>query len=56
MEILLTIACVISMAVNVYLVTRLNSEKSASFSDKEIGQIKQVLNMLTWGGENENQN
>ena len=26
------------------------------FTDEEIDKIKQVLNLLTWGGENENQN
>jgi hypothetical protein len=31
-----------------------DNKAEAPFSDEEIGQIKQVLNMLTWGGEYEN--
>lgn len=31
-------------------------EKKFPFTDTEVDQIKQVLNLLTWGGENENQN
>lgn len=32
------------------------TEEKPPFTDDEIDKIKQVLNLLTWGGENENQN
>ena len=32
------------------------AEEKPPFTDDEIDKIKQVLNLLTWGGENENQN
>ena len=33
-----------------------DTEVKPPFTDDEINKIKQVLNLLTWGGENENQN
>ena len=58
MEILLAIICVLSVSMNVILLKRVNQKESASqvFSDDEVGQIKQVLNILMWGGEDENKN
>lgn len=32
------------------------TEVKPPFTDDEVDKIKQVLNLLTWGGENENQN
>lgn len=34
----------------------IHSEKKSPFTDTEVDQIKQVLNLLTWGGENEDKN
>jgi hypothetical protein len=31
-------------------------EAKQDFTDDEISKIKQVVNILTWGGEDENQN
>lgn len=58
MEILLAIICVLSVSMNVILLKRVNQKESISqvFSDDEVGQIKQVLNILMWGGEDENKN
>lgn len=58
MEILLAIICVLSVSMNVILLKRANQKESTSqvFSDDEVGQIKQVLNILMWGGEDENKN
>ena len=58
MEILLAIICVLSVSMNVILLKRVNQKESNSqvFSDDEVGQIKQVLNILMWGGEDENKN
>jgi hypothetical protein len=58
MEILLAIICVLSVSMNVILLKRVNQKESTSqvFSDDEVGQIKQVLNILMWGGEDENKN
>jgi hypothetical protein len=58
MEILLAIICVLSVSMNVILLKRVNQKEFTSqvFSDDEVGQIKQVLNILMWGGEDENKN
>ena len=33
-----------------------SKDSKPPFTDTEVDQIKQVLNLLTWGGENEDKN
>ena len=33
-----------------------SKDSKTPFTDTEVDQIKQVLNLLTWGGENEDKN
>ena len=56
MEIVLAIMCMLSIAMNVYLYTKKPEQQASPFSDDEVDKIKQVLNILTWGGEDEGQN
>jgi len=54
MEIVMIIVCIISLLVNLYMFREYHPKPSTPFTDDEIDKIKQVLNILTWGGEDEN--
>lgn len=50
------ILCVVSICLNVYLIfgRKPPQEEKKTLTDDEIDKIKQVVNILTWGGEDEN--
>ena len=56
MELLLAIVCLASLCLNValYLRTQTKREEKPPFTEDEIDKIKQVVNILSWGGEDEN--
>ena len=56
MELLLAVICFGSLCLNVmfYLRSQKKEEPKAPFTDDEIDKIKQVVNILSWGGEDEN--
>ncbi len=57
MDVFCMIVCVVSCVLCLYMtVTRKNPQTKPDFTDDEISKIKQVVNILTWGGEDENQN
>lgn len=56
MESIVMMICFLFCAVCTGVLTyqQVHRNDKAPFSDEEVDQIKQVLNMLTWGGEYEN--
>ena len=59
MEIACMLICTMSCVLCVYLVLREHKKVTnvkPDFTDDEISKIRQVVNILSWGGEDENQN
>lgn len=58
MELLLAVICLASLCLNVALYLRTQTKKEVvekpPFTEDEIDKIKQVVNILSWGGEDEN--
>ena len=58
MEVFCMIVCVISCMLCAYMTYagKKTTVHKPDFTDDEVSKIKQVVNILTWGGEDENKN
>ncbi len=57
MEVFCMIVCVISCMLCAYMTFAGKKPNAKSdFTDDEVSKIKQVVNILTWGGEDEDKN
>lgn len=58
MEVFCMIVCVMSCVVcmTITFVGQKKPKEKSDFTDDEVSKIKQVVNILTWGGEDEDKN